>query len=401
MLPISEALWERPDFWLVMVLPLLGMAIGGAGNWLSLRILFGRLPAAGIDRGILAARTREVAARVATILAPSFRLSELFRMMQPEKVADHVSDSVMGRLDEYVDDVMTARHAVLWANLPQVLRQRIYARVGRQLPSIMDNLMEDMAENVEELVDLSHLLDGFATSHPDALPSFLEQVLEEEGRFLIRAGMWSGLVLGALQAMLYVLHPASLVLVISAAILALGVLVLPRALLLARWPGSESGLSPWLQSGRVQLTRQLSRSLVDEVLSLRHLMQRMMNGGKAARARSMIRRHMRPLLDAGLVRTTLQMLLGVEGYAQIKHQVVEKAVASTAELLADADFNQERAATMQATCDERLAALPPESLRDFVQAVLDEGLYPRLALMTGIGTVAGFFEVLLVHVLQG
>lgn len=401
MLPISEAMWERPDFWLILALPFLGAALGGIGNWLSQRVLFGPLVAGGQDLSLLAARASDVAGRLAVILAPWCRFSEFFRLLQPEKVAGHVSSSVMSRLDEYVDDVMTDRHAVLWANLPQMLRQRIYARVGRELPSIVDNLMEDLAENVEELLDLPQLLDVYSVSNPRALPAFLEQVLEEECRFLLRAGIWTGFGLGMLQLLLWLFFPQGWVFVGCCTGVAIGALLLPQALLVSGWSSSGTGLSPWLQADRARLARSLSRGLVREVLGLRHMMHRMMNGLRAARARAMIRRHMRPLLDAGLVRTTLQMLLGTEGYAHIKHQVVEKVVAATATLLADADFNQERAYRMQEACDERLATLPAQELRSLVRLVLDEGIYVRLTLVAGVGALTGTMMLLLAHVLRG
>jgi uncharacterized membrane protein YheB (UPF0754 family) len=401
MLPISEALWALPDFWVILALPFLGAAIGGVSNWLSQRLLFGPLVAGGQDHSMLVSRAGSVAGRIAIILAPWCRFSELFRLMQPEKVAGHVSSAVVARLDEYVDDVMSNRHAVLWSNLPQALRQRIYARVGRQLPSIVDNLMEDLAENVEELVDMSQLLDAFVASNPRALPALLKQVLEEECRFLQRAAIWTGFGLGVVQCILWLYFPQAWAIIIFCSAVAVGALLLPQVLLVSGWPGAGSNLSPWLLADKARLTQSLSRGLAREVLGLRHLMQRVMNGGRAARARSMIRRHMRPLLDASLVRTTLQMLLGAEGYAHIKHQVVEKAVVSTAEILSDAEFNQGRASAMQAACDERIAALPAQELRSLVQVVLDEGLYIRVGLVAGLGAIAGVMELLLAHALRG
>lgn len=399
MWPIFEALGSRPDFVLILALPVLGAVLGGGGNWLSHRILFGPLPIGGRDRSILVSRADEVAARLAPILAARLRLSELFRLMEPEKVAGHVSAAVVARLDEYVDDVMTARHAVLWANLPQLLRQRIYARVGRQLPSIMDNLVEDMAENIDELVDLSLLLDGFIAGNRAALADLLEQVLEEECRFMRRAGAWVGLVLGLAQALLWIHLPSTWGAIGVGMLIPVMAMLVPRALLVSERTGSSSGLSRWLRDDKSRLTQRLSHSLVEEVLGLRHLMQRMVAGPRSSRARSMIRRHMRPLLDAGVVRTTLQMLLGAEGYAHLKHLVVEKAVTATAELLSDVEFSQARAVVMQATCDQRLASMSSSELRGLVQVALDEGLYTRLAVLAGIGGLFGALQAALMSLL--
>ncbi len=87
MLPISEALWERPDLWLILALPVLGGLVGELGNWLSHRLLFGPLPRAGSasGNGILALHAEAVAGRLAAVLMPQLRLAELFRLMEPER----------------------------------------------------------------------------------------------------------------------------------------------------------------------------------------------------------------------------------------------------------------------------------------------------------------------------
>lgn len=403
MLPISEALWERPDLWLILALPVLGGLVGELGNWLSHRLLFGPLPRAGSGsasgNGILALHAEAVAGRLAAVLMPQLRLAELFRLMEPEKVATYVSSSVVARLDEYVDDIMASRHAVLWANLPQVLRQRIYARVGRQLPSILDNLLEDMAENVDELVDLSQLLDAFVAHDRRAFVALLEEALEAECRFLRGAGRWVGAGLGLLQGLLWLYLPSYPLLIGMSIAMALAVLLVPRALLLSTRSGTE--LSFWLHKDRARLPHLLGKGLAEQVLDPRQLMGRMMTGAKAARVRSMIRRHMRPLLEAGMVRTTLQVLVGAEGYAHIKQLVVEKAIASTAELLSDPGFNQKRAGAMQATCQAQLSTLPPENLRRLVQAILDEGLYARLTVLAGLGAIMGALQIMLANILRG
>lgn len=397
MAPISDAFWSRADWWLVLALPVFAAALGALGNWLSLRLLFGPMPGIGAGSHVLDRRAAVVSERLALVLAPHFPLSETFRLMEPEKVASHVASTVLGRLDEHVDDIMTQKHSVLWANLPQLARQRVYARVQRQLPSILDNLIEDLAENIDELVDLRQLLISIVEEQRGALAAVLERALQDECGFLVRAGLVTGALLGLVEAVLWRYWPSHGLLLVGGALVAALSLLLPRAWLFR--PSFAPGTNILL-GGQPNFADVLGRWFASEVFKPRRLMQLMLYGPRAARTRALIRRHMRPLLDAGLVRTTIQVVLGVEGYALIKQLVVTKVSELTAAALSDSHFSQQRTRELEVACDKQLGALPPAELRFLVQSVLDEGLWQRVGVVTVAGLLVGGLEVALLWLLR-
>jgi hypothetical protein len=397
---LFDTSWLSVDWWMVLLMPVLAAGVGGVGSWISLRLLFGPLHLSGSGGGLLDQRVECVADRLAAILGTQIRLADLFRLMEPEKLAAHVSDSVMGRLEEYVDGIMAERYSVLWANLPQVIRQRVYDRIGRQLPAILDNLVEDMAENVDELVDIRQLINCLILEKRQSLACLLSQVLDEERRFLLRAGIWTGLVLGVLQLLVCVYFPAPWVMVLTTVGVAVAALLFPRSLMFPADPASVT-LSKVLLSDQPRLERALAHRFAEDIFSLRRLMQMMLTGPREARARSMMRRHMRPLLEAGLVRTTVQMMLGAEGYAYIKQMVVERVSELTLEALADGMVYQRGNDKVEDACMIRIGRLRPVELREMVQSVLDEGLWIRLAAVASAGLVLGAMEFWLLSAISG
>lgn len=386
---IPDALALRPDFWFLLTLPFVLAVMGWVVNRAVLLFLFGPLPLRGIwQHGLLAARSRDLPAVLGGELARHLQMVELFRLMEPEKIAAHLGDSVRGRLDEYVDDVMSERHAVLWDNLPQLLRRRIYERVRRQLPSMLDNMIDDMAENIEAMVDVRSLVEEVLGRDPALLSAIFKEALQQEQAFLLRAGVWTGLLGGLVLAVLWWYLPRPLLLPVMMAGLLLVSCWLPRELLLrGRLPaGLGAG---WLHRHRAGALAVLACRLSEDVLNLRSLMRALLSGSRAVRTRTMIRRHLRPLLDAGVVRTTIQLTLGVQGYVDIKQQVLERTASLTMGSLSDGAFNHERAGVVHDACADHLAALDVVALEQIMRPVLQHGWWWQVLLVAGLGLLAG------------
>lgn len=384
------------DTWLFIVLPLVAATLGGGAVWVAQRLLFGPLPFGDRFPAALEGSGGLVADRLSEGLGLSLHPGELFRLMEPEKIAAAVARAVNARLDEHVDEIMRQRHSVLWDNLPQAMRVRVYARVGRQLPSIFDNLVEEIAEHMDQLTDLQQLLREVIGSRRDMLPGLLEEALAEECAFLRRTGAGVGLVVGLVQVLAWSHYPHAWLQVLLSGGGALAALLLPRAILYQQGAVSGSG-----RAAGAGLALVFSRRLAGEVFSARHLLHAVVTGPRAARTRSIIRRHMRPLLETGFVRTTIQLLLGAQGYVHIKQLVEDRMTALTVSTLEDSPLGEQQAVRVEAACRLRLEALAPAEVRALVQPVLDQGLWWRGLVVALLGLLAGLAEVMLLPGMAG
>lgn len=383
-----DALALRPDFWFLLTLPLVTAASGWLVNRVLLLFIFGPLPVPGAWRsGLLGARGGSVAQEVSAQLSRHLHMGELFRLMEPEKIASHLGESIEGRLDEYVDGIMSERHAVLWDNLPYLLRQRIYSRVRRELPSMLDSMIDEMAENIDAIVDVRGMVEDVLARESGLLALMFAGVLHAEQAFLARAGAWLGFASGLLLAVFFCLYPQSFLLPVMMAVIMILCVWLPRELLLR-------ARLPWGQLGRLHrrgsvLAAALATWLSREVLSLRNLMRLLLTGARAPRTRSMIKRQLRPLLDAGMVRTTIQLLLGVKGYADIKQLTLDHTVSLTMGSLSDAGFSHDRSIEVQEACVAHLSCLTPVDMEQLVRPVLQSQWWWQLLLAGGLGLAAG------------
>lgn len=393
---ISEAAAVRMETWLFFVLPLLAAFLGVLSNRLAQRLLFGPLPFGDACPPALIAAAGPVATGLALGMGQTLRPGELFRLMEPEKVAAVVALAVNAHLDEHVEEIIRERNPVLWDNLPRLARQRVCQRIERQLPSLLDNLVEELAQHMDELIDLQQLLHDVTDARRELLPALLEEALADECRFLRRAGLAVGALGGLLQALAWSWFPLPWLQVLLALATAVAAVTLPRALLFR--PGSLPGLER--PDGR-GLARVFSRRLCGDVFSARHLLHAVVTGPRAARVRSIISRHMRPLLETGMVRTTLQLLLGVESYAHIKQRVAERLTALTVSTLEAGPMDDRQGECVEAACRTRLEALPAAEVRALVRMVLDQGLWWRLLAVAGLGLLLGLVEAGVLQALSG
>lgn len=391
-----NTLLSHPDFALLLSLPLLAALMGGLANWLGWRVLFGGLPLKKWPNGILGERSSGIARELGERLMSRVSLSEYFHLMEPERIATRVTETVMMRLEDFVDEIMMEKYAVLWSNLPVALRQRMYARVRKQLPALLDNLVDDIAENVDTLTDIPSLLEERLGSEPSRFNALLEECLKDEKRFLLQSGVLIGLLVGGAELALFTVKPLPAwtlsVLAIGCSILAYW---LPRRMLFH--PVEPVSFGKWTWQGRIyrqpsKFVSLLIHQLVEEVLNIRILIQVLLSGSVARRTRTMIRRHLRPLLDAGLVRTTIQLIFGARGYADVKQLAVDRAITTAIASLADVDFNQERSQRIDEVSQRQFQDMTPAEQFRLLHSVMAEEEWLQYVTVIATGFVFGMVQ---------
>lgn len=397
--PVFDAIWQRADFWSLAALPVLAAILGWVGSRIALFMIFSPLEFVGQRssrlgwQGIIPARAEHMAGNLVDhALMHATSLSECFRLMEPEKIAGHVSRSVLLQSDEYVDAIMAEKNAVFWDNLPTGLRQRVYARVRRQLPSIMDNLVDDMGQNIEELVDLRQMVVELLAGDPALLVRIYRELAAGDRRFIAAAGWRLCLLLGLAEVGLWLAlpHHRWLLVCMPVAIGALGYILARRLLFASPHPlGAMLVAQDTSTDHPLLLADRFSVLVAEDLLSSSNVMRALMTGARAGRTRAMIKRHLRPLLDTGLVRTVIQLALGAEGYAYLKQAVVDRAVAMTMGSLADVDFNQQRAGQVHDFCRGRLAAMPTEEWRALLRPVFEEQGWVHVVVGAVLGLLVG------------
>lgn len=394
---------QRPDFWSFVAIPFVAAFVGWFTNWIAIKMTFWPLEFIGYKKlylgwqGIIPAKAEKMAGiTVDNTLAKLASLSEVFEQMEPDRIAEHITRSTLDRVEEYVDEIMHERNAVLWENLPMIVKRRVYARVRAQIPGIMDNLVEDMSQNIEDLVDLKQMVIKLLGQNKALMCRIFQEVGDKELKFIVNSGLWFGFLFGLVQMVVWYLYPEKWVMpffgfLVGYATNWLAINMVFRPLDPVKWgPFTFHGL---FLRRKKDVAEKFSRITTEEVLTLRNFMREIMNGPRADRTKAMIKRHMRPLLESGVVRTAIQLAFGAEGYANLKHIMTEKAIAMSMEPLSDPRFNLSRANRVHEIFTAKMQELTNREFQDLLRPAFEEDEWILIMLGAVLGLIAGWLQL--------
>jgi uncharacterized membrane protein YheB (UPF0754 family) len=326
-------------------------------------------------------------------------LEEFFREMEPEKIAAHLTRSVQARIEEYVDEVMTERNAVLWENLPLAVRRRIYARARRAIPVVMDSLVDEISRNLEHLVDMKHMIIERMSGDKALMVRMFRDVGEPEFRFVTNSGFYFGFLFGLIQVPVFILLPGNWVLPVFGFIV--GIATNWLALNVIFRPLNPVQVGPFRIQGlflrrQKDVAESFARLTTEELVTLRNIMYQVVNGPRGDRTKALIKRQLKPLLNGGFIRTAAQITVGPGGYADLKRAVEDKAMDLAVEPFEDEHFNRERSAIIERLMRDRMKALSAEDFQDLLRPAFQEDEWILILVGGFLGTLAGTAQLLFV-----
>src|SRR5437588_29253 len=119
---------------------------------------------------------------------------EFFKQLDPEKIAEQLVVSTRDDLPEIVDRVMRREHPQLWNDLPPRLRALGIERVQRQLPDIVRSLTDQIADHIDQLVDVKLMV--IKRFDPELANRVFLEMGRRELKFIQNFGFVFGFLLG-------------------------------------------------------------------------------------------------------------------------------------------------------------------------------------------------------------
>ena len=391
----------RPEFWVFVAMPFIAGTIGWITNWLAVQMTFYPVEFIGIRQflgwqGIIPSKVEKMASIVVDkTLQKLGSLDEFFREMEPEKIASHISKVTQARVEEYTDEVMSERNAVLWENLPIIVKKRVYQRVNRQIPELMDGLVKDISENIEDLVDLKHMITTLLVDDKKLLNRVFLEVGEPEFRFVINSGFYFGFLFGLIQLAVYIHYPEDWVNPVFGFLV--GTATNWLALNVIFRPLNPVQLGPITMHG-LFLKRQrdvaatFARLTTQEFMTVKNLMRAVMTGPRSHRTRAIIKKNIRPLVEGGVVRTAAQLTVGMGGYMNLKKAIEAKAIDMSLDPFDDPTFNKERGVVVERLFRERMEALSSEEFQELLRPAFQEDEWILILVGGVLGAVAGLIQ---------
>ncbi len=406
-MPELRAILDHPDFWKYVSIPFIAGIVGWFTNWIAIKMTFVPLEFIGIRpifgwQGIIPSKATKMASTfVDTTMSRLGRLSEVFEQMDPQRMAAHVAAVMDKRLDDYTDEVALQGNAVLWENLPEVVKAPIYDSVRQAMPSLIEDLMREIGENVEELLDFKYMIVNRLETDKALLNRLFLEAGKAEFRFIVHSGLYFGFLFGLVQLAVWVVLPAWWVLPLFG--LVVGWATNWLALNIIFRPLFPKKIGPWTLQG-LFLKRQKEVAgawchlVTREMITVKHLTHALLHGPRSERVRALIRRRIRPVVDdaMGLVRPVAQLAVGPRGYADLKQAVADKALHVSADPFEDLAFNEERAVVVEDVMRARMETMPPDQFQDLLRPCFQEDEMKLILAGAVLGLLAGIAQLVFV-----
>jgi uncharacterized membrane protein YheB (UPF0754 family) len=350
-----------------------GIMVGGIG-WQGI------IPSRAAKMGSLA-----VDSGIAKLGTPQ----EFFRQLEPEQIADQIVKGMRGEIDDLVERIMKREHPRLWRELPPSLRELVHQRVQRQMPDIVHHLTDEIAENIDQLVDVKLMV--IKRFDPELANRVFLDMGRRELKFIQNFGFFFGFVLGIPVAAITHFVTAWWLLPI------LGVIVGYVTNWVALWmiyePPEPRRFGPLRFQGlfvkrQPEVSDVYARIVADEIVTVSNFGGELLHGPQSDRTRSLIESAMRPAIDraVGPARTAVRVAVGRREYDAIRQSFASAPVDAMMTPLSDPDFSRQQSKTMRKLIAERMREMAPADFAEMLRTATKEDEW----LLLLHGAVLGF-----------
>ncbi len=397
----------NPEFWKYLSIPLVAGLVGFGTNWLAVQFTFSPIEFVGIRpwfgwQGIIPAKAEKMSGIVVdTAMSKLGSLPEIFDEMDPDVIAWHIIRYAEPRIEELVDEIAGRDNPGLWKHMPELVKRNIYARIRRDFPAQVQKLVREMGERIDELVDLKELVVLQVMQDRTLVNRIFQEAGEVEFRFIINSGLWFGMLFGVVQMIVWYFSQAWYIL--PAFGFLVGYATNWIALNIIFRPLYPVQVGPWKLQGifikrQPDVARIWGKLVAHDVLTIRNIMQTLIEGSGAPIAKELIEKHMRPLVDEslGIARPLVRAAVGARNFDNMRETTAEKALEMSQQPFADEAFNTDRAELIANMIRERMLELSEKEFQMILRPAFQEDEIKLILIGAGLGFLAGLGQFILV-----
>ncbi len=433
---IWQLLAEHPEFLAMLTIPPVTAFVTWIHVWMALKMLFYPIKFWGIRiphfpffglpglgwQGIVPRKAGKISGVIVDqTLSKLGSLDEFFQAMEPDQMAEFITETVDKNLEDLIDEIMVERSEALWRSLPFAVKRRIYAQAHQMLPSIMQSLVNDLTVHVEDLVDMRQMIVNKMESDRRLMVNMFLKVGQKEIDFIWHISALIGLVFGIIQMFIFLFVPQHWTVPFFAAIwglltnwIAIWMVFNPVEPRFIRYFKcfSSKGSFPFIklekphwdrfrwQGGFMKRQDEVSEVfaeiVVRDLVTLENIMNEMMFGARSGQTRELMKSHLYEILDTPVVRTSLRMSLGRREFGKLKNTIIDKSILATMVPLRDPKLNESRANKIFGLFRDRIRALSPSEFQNLLRPAFREDELTLIILGGLTGFLAGWLHLVLV-----
>ena len=325
--------------------------------------------------------------------------AEFYQQLDPPAIAEHIVTIMAPKVPEIVDDAMTRQQPRLWSDLPPRIKDAIYERVTAQLPSIVNEITEEIGEHIDQLLDPKIMVIEHFRENPALVNRIFYDVGRRELRLMVNFGLIFGFFLGIPVAIVDHVFGIWWLLPIMGVVVGWFTNLLGMALIFQ--PVEEKRFLGIKLHG-LFLRRQpevadiYARIIAEDVITLENIGDFLLYGPRGDRTQQMLESAMGPAIDraAGPARAALRVAVGSREFDAIREQVASDSAAYTITPFRDPAFSKRQSDKIRDLFAKRTRELPSRDYVEMLRAAIKEDEWMLYAHGAVLGFCGGVLHLL-------
>ncbi len=396
----------RTNWFLYGSMPVVAAVIGYVTKLLAIRMMFEPIEFIGVKpylgwQGIVPSRAARMASIACdTMTARLIKPQEIFRRLDPERVARELEQPMLESVDDITREVAVQFQPGLWESLPEVIRKRIIARIQAEAPSLIKAIMEDMTANIDRVFDLKDMVVTNLMRDKRLLNRVFQDIGRNEFKFIARSGIYFGFVIGCVQAVTWALTHS--IWVMPAFGLFTGWFTDWLALRMIFRPQQPTryllGLFEWqglFLRRRKEIAAEYGALIADQVLTPRNVMDAILRGPLSDRLFAMVQKQVRRVVDeqAGLAKPFVVFAVGTTRYQEMKDVVARKVMERLPETMRHIEKYTSDAMDIRNTVVNKMQEMTAEEFEGLLRPAFQQDEWILIAVGAALGFLVGELQV--------
>lgn len=398
----------------LLSIPIISGIIGWGTNVIAVQMTFYPLEFFGFKwkkimigwQGIIPMKSVKMAGiSVDLMTSKLISIKDVIMQLDPEEMAKEMGPHMINMTEKVMSETLEESDFALWEAIPQSIKERIYSRVTLELPSLIEDMMRDVSENIEEVFDLKKMVVEALLKDKQLMVDIFLKCGAEEFKFIERSGFYFGFLFGLVQMAIWyyimITFPGNsflpYILPIFGAIV--GYLTNWLALKLIFEPKKPIQVLFWKIQGlfikrQNEVSSEYAKIVSGHIINSQNIYNEMIYGPSVDKLVKLVQVHVKRALDisAGYTKPIIQIIVGPQKYLQVKKKLVKRFVFALPGPIKKSFDYTERALDMENLLRTRLQALSPEEFEGILRPAFQEEELKLILVGAALGALAGFIQ---------
>jgi uncharacterized membrane protein YheB (UPF0754 family) len=398
---------EYQDLILYISIPVTSAIVGWGTNVLALKMTFYPVEFFGIKpylgwQGIIPSKAKKMAQISVDLWTTKLvDVKELFAQIKPEIVAEHMRPQFDRMAKEIMDDFMAQQMPEAWNRIPPAAKKIAYARISRDMPKVVTEIMSDVKENIENVFDIKEMVVNRLLQDKTLLNEIFLKCGREEFKFIERSGIYFGFLFGLVQMAFWYYFPEWWILPLFGLIV--GYATNWLALKLIFQPVQPISILGMKFQGlfikrQVEVSTEYASMLANEIFTFDRIFAAIINGPNKQKFIDLVSKHAKAAIDdaAGLSRPLIKFIGGEQNYENMKKIAVTKTIKDMPRSVKPVFSYAEKAMDLNTIFRTKMINLSPPEFVGFLRPVFQEDELKLILVGAVLGMAAGFGQLFFV-----